>query len=170
MAGRKTISAKSGFTLMELVLVMLLMAVVAAVSAPNLRGFIAGRRSADTATEILAMARWARSQAISEGRVYQLNIDPSQGKVWVETVNPDGTTSETTSDIGAPLQLPGGGKLQIDSDLPRGDNGAQIARFYPTGRTEPGTIRLTDDRGTQFVIVCKSASESYHIAAPGEVQ
>jgi prepilin-type N-terminal cleavage/methylation domain-containing protein len=153
-----------GFTLMELVLVMLILAIVAAVSAPNLRNFIAGRRAGDTAAQIVALAQFARSQAIAEGRVYQLEIDTSSGMVSVSYRNAANEVQPAESDVGAPVRLPGTvGQLRMDSDLPVGDQGVHIAHFYPTGRVEPGSITVTDDRNQEVKIVCESPSENYHI-------
>lgn len=153
-----------GFTLMELVLVMLIMAIVAAVSAPNLKNFIAGRRAGDTAGQIVALAQFARSQAIADGRVYQLEVDTSGGTVSVTYMDASNQVQQTDRDPGAAVKLPGTvGQLRIDTDLPVSEKGVHVAHFYPTGRVETGTITITDDRNQQIEIVCESPSENYHI-------
>ncbi len=164
--GRNNFSTARGFTLMELVLVMLIMAIVAAIAAPNLRNFIAGRRVGDTATQIVSLAEYARSQAISEGRVYLLNIGTNS--VYVTYLDANNTEQTPPGDAGEPVRLPGvAGDLTIGSDLPRGDNGDQVAHFYPTGRTEMGTITITDKDNQQVNVVCLSISENYHVQMQG---
>jgi prepilin-type N-terminal cleavage/methylation domain-containing protein len=67
------------FTLVELVLVMVVIAVVAAMVMPSLSGTARGRRLGDTANQIVALARMARTQSVTEGKMYRLNIDPNGG-------------------------------------------------------------------------------------------
>lgn len=164
MTARRNNFSARGFTLMELVLVMLVMAIVAAFAAPNLRNFISGRHATDAASEILALATWARSQAISEGRMYQLNVDPSAGTVSVSAEDDTGAMQPVESTVVDPVVLPTGtGAVRMDTDLPAGDNGIPAAKFYPTGRVDPGSIHLTDDHNNVITITSDSASENYHI-------
>ncbi|HVX83365.1 MAG TPA: GspH/FimT family pseudopilin [Phycisphaerae bacterium] len=161
---RNNFKSGRGFTLLELVMVMFVIALVAAIAAPNLKGFISGRRAPDLASQIMAMAHYARSQAISEGRTYQLNVDTRVGEVSVTAEDDAGAQQPLQTSIGNALVIPQGpGGMRMECDLPQGDNTQQIARFYPTGRCDPGTIKLTDDRGVSYSITCESPSDSYHI-------
>src|SRR3972149_3661562 len=67
-----------GFTLLELILVMVILSTVLAMAAPSLRGFFASRQIQDAAAQILALTQFARSQAVSEGTTYRLNFDPDE--------------------------------------------------------------------------------------------
>ena len=64
-----------GLTLLELVLVMVIICTILAMAAPSLRGFFTSRETSDAAAQIVALTHLARSQAITEGRVYRLNLD-----------------------------------------------------------------------------------------------
>jgi type IV fimbrial biogenesis protein FimT len=81
----------SGFTLIELILVMVLLAVVIAISAPSLSRFFKSRSLDSEARRFMALTRHAQSRAVSEGvpmvlwletqqRAYGLNAD----KTFVE--------------------------------------------------------------------------------------
>ena len=59
-------STKSGFTLMELILVMFLLALIMTLSAPSLSRFVRGRNVGEESRRVLALTRYAREQAISE--------------------------------------------------------------------------------------------------------
>ena len=72
-----------GFTLLELVLVLVVLAIMAGIAAPTLRGFARGRNVPDAAAQLVTLTRWAHAQAIAEGRVYLLNLDPAGGKYWL---------------------------------------------------------------------------------------
>ena len=49
------------------------------------------------------------------------------------------------------------------------DQGAPYVEFEPGGRTDPATIHLSDALGHDVQVVCQSATEAFHILAPGEV-
>ena len=87
-AGRRR---SQGFTLIEMILVMALLAIVLAISAPSLSRFFKSRGLESEARRFLALTRHAHSRAVSEGvpmvlwletrqRLYGLNAD----KTFVE--------------------------------------------------------------------------------------
>ena len=87
-AGRQR---SQGFTLIEMILVMALLAIVLAISAPSLSRFFTSRGLESEARRFLALTRHAQSRAVSEGvpmvlwletkqRLYSLNAD----KTFVE--------------------------------------------------------------------------------------
>lgn len=78
----------AGFTLIELILVMAILAAVMAVSAPSLGRFFRGRNLDSEAYRLLALTRYAQERAVTEGipmilwfdipaRRYGLMADPS---------------------------------------------------------------------------------------------
>ncbi len=69
---------RAAFTLIELLLVMALMIIVIAVVAPSLSNFFRGRNLDSESRRFLALTRYARSRAISEGMPMVLWIDPEQ--------------------------------------------------------------------------------------------
>lgn len=75
---------RRGFTLLEVIIVLALLAVVAAMGAPKLSAELR-RRTTQTAIDQLATAHsLARATAIRYGRVAQLHIDASNTKFWVD--------------------------------------------------------------------------------------
>jgi prepilin-type N-terminal cleavage/methylation domain-containing protein len=65
-----------GFTLLELMVVLTLLAAVISLAAPRLAGFFAGRDVREEARRLLSLTRWARSEAISRGERLQVWFDP----------------------------------------------------------------------------------------------
>ncbi|HJP58924.1 MAG TPA: GspH/FimT family pseudopilin [Gemmatimonadaceae bacterium] len=75
---------RRGFTLLEVIIVLALLAVVAAMGAPRLSAALR-RRTTQTAVDQLATAQsLARATAIRYGRVAQLHIDASTKRFWVD--------------------------------------------------------------------------------------
>ncbi len=108
----------AGFTLLELILVMAIIAVLAAVLVPTLSAFATGRRTANAATMILGLSNYARSQAISQGAVYRLNFDANAGTVWL-TVQGDGGFQPPPGDYGDRYKLPEG--VRLSAEVTSGD-------------------------------------------------
>src|SRR6185503_3394053 len=75
----------SGFTLWELILVMVIITLALAMAAPSLGGWGRAAKLRDTGDQFLAVTRWARSQAIADAQIYRLNLDTSAGTYWLTT-------------------------------------------------------------------------------------
>ena len=71
-------ATKSAFTLIELILVLVLLAVVIAISAPSLSRFFRGRSLDSEARRLLALTRHAQSRAVSEGVPMVLWLETKQ--------------------------------------------------------------------------------------------
>ncbi|MGA2232651.1 MAG: prepilin-type N-terminal cleavage/methylation domain-containing protein [Tepidisphaeraceae bacterium] len=124
-----------GFTLIELLMVMIIISILTALVAPKLAGFAAGRGASYAATQIVALARYGRAQAIGEGRIYRLNVDPtSRPPTYWLTAQSDGQEfAPATGDYGKHYGLPDGVSMQ--TDFPTQKDGTYVA-FMPTGRVD----------------------------------
>lgn len=76
----------AGFTLVELVLVMLLLAVVLAFAVPSLSRFTGQRTLEDETARFLSLIRFARSEATSVGLPMMLWIDPQAQRYGMQTL------------------------------------------------------------------------------------
>src|SRR4051794_32735853 len=92
-----------GFTLIELILVLLILAIVAAMVAPTLRNYARGRDGPNTAAHIVTLANYGRARAIADGVVVRLNFDPTTARYWLtrQDVNdPSGAFVPLGDDMG----------------------------------------------------------------------
>jgi prepilin-type N-terminal cleavage/methylation domain-containing protein len=158
-----------GFTLMELVLVLVVIAICAAIAAPNLRGFAHGRTLPNTATALMTTARWCRVQALSDGVEYRLNLDSSAGRWWVTRDDGTGTNFTAVSDdLGREFTLPEGltiSDISFQSQITAYDAGVFIS-FRPGGRTDVAKITLSSDNFT-LSVSCDTPLGSYHVDPGG---
>ena len=76
--------ARAAFTLVELVLVMAILVVLLAVSAPALTRSARGRRLNGEAARLLALTEYARDEAISQGVPMIVWMEPDAGAFGVE--------------------------------------------------------------------------------------
>ncbi len=163
---RKYYSRKSsGFTLFELVMVLLVMAIIVGIVAPSISGFAHGRQSSDTADELVTLARLAQTQAISEGTIYRLNLDLKGGTYWISTQDAAGEHRIMTSS-GQTFQVPNDVQIQSDIAPDVSNKSLIVVHFYPNGRTEPGTFRLSNGHAV-IAVTCPSPSERYAVADSG---
>src|SRR5688500_960730 len=90
-ARRRSRRAAGGFSLLELVLVLVVLATIMALTVPQLRGFLTASGSRDTATQVVALARYARAKAAAEAVTYRLSFDDTAGEYWLSADAGDGS-------------------------------------------------------------------------------
>lgn len=163
---RRHASQRAGFTLLELILVMVILCVVMAMAAPSLRRMWASSGQDNAAAQMVALANWARMQSINEGRIYRLNIDEAKGEYWL-TAQEEEEFVELRSEFGRVFVLP----QEVRSKIQRDDQaGGQWIAFHPTGRTEVATIVLTGKQDEETRVGCLSPTELFKVIQSDEEQ
>ena len=153
-------SRSSGFTLIELILVMLIVVVVMAVTAPSMRDFLYGRKTANAVNQIVSLAHHGRSKAIVEGRTYRMSLEAASGTFWLDAQD-GGDFKELGTESGQRFDLPEGTKAAWV--IPEGGEPREFVRFYADGRCEPGTLTITGSQGEKIELGAPSESELWHV-------
>jgi len=148
------------FTLLELVLVMVIICALLGAAAPSLRGFFVSRRTDDAARQIVSLTRLARSQAVAQGRVHRLNFNRA-GRAYFLTAQRQGAFEQLRSSLGTPFRLPE--EVRLEMTVPGAPGGRRYVEFFPDGRTEPATIRLTDMKGGVIEVSCAAPTEPFTV-------
>lgn len=156
----------SGFTLLELIMVMVIISTLLAIASPSLKGFFSSRRIHDAASNILSLLKLARSQAITEGRSYRLNLDVEKGSYWLTAVE-GGVFNELKTEFGSTFILPDDTSIEFEKEN-SDDSVEKYIQFYPEGRAQPGLIKLTDRHGDVVEIMSSSPLERYRVIIPEE--
>jgi len=180
---------RRAFTLLELLLVLVVLAVIVAMAMPMMRGMSAGRGAEECAGQMLALAHYARSQAIAEGVPYRLNIDPTQGTYYLTRFFSDPLDASAAPgyyplgvEMGAVFVAPPDVTLEWDGAfmsmqlqqavatgqiLPeKWPNDVPFVELTPSGRTDPCLIRVVDRGGDVTELVCPSATETIRLIRP----
>jgi type II secretion system protein H len=163
--------ARSGFTLLELTVVLLILGLAAALIAPRLSGSFGRVRLKAATRDLAALCRFARAQAITGHAVLEVVVDRQTNQYWLR--GPDWIVSRlsgvdrapTAEDPEQPWQarlrqarvraLPAGVRLKsviLDLGPLREDERGAIA-FFPQGGSTGGEIWLGDEQGRGYRIV-----------------
>jgi type II secretion system protein H len=145
----------AGFTLIEILLVMVLMAMVAVLALPNFSNSYKQMRWDQAVGDLVYGMRYAQSRAVSQGQIVRLVFDEEQQSYWLEELPPDqeeGTDQEfqrVTGSLGRVQKLPEG----VEVNLPAGS-----VRFFPDGTIERLTIELKQGKPWNLYSVCQKIS------------
>ena len=91
LSGTLTTTGTPGFTVTELLLVLVLIGVLSAISMPALKGFTATRRLKASAYTLRSLLTFARDMAITDRAAYLVVFNLDNGQYWLassETFNP----------------------------------------------------------------------------------
>lgn len=164
-----TTSRRRGFTLIELSVVILVLALVVSIVVPNVMAMIAGRRSKNFLSDVRTFSVRARNQAIDTGQTMVLAANGSEHGL---TISADTTTTTTNStnanatanavtstDPIANLALPNGTTLQTFKIGTQDSNeGEWKIHFYPDGRSDGGGFEIVQGGLTYSWIVAQDGS------------
>ena len=99
--------ARHGFTLIEMIVVLIVIAVIAGLTAPAMMRMAAPEVDASDAAPVAGLLRAARRQAIEGGSVVTLILDPEEARYRADTSGPRGSgrLSEGPISIGEDVTL-----------------------------------------------------------------
>lgn len=131
---RKCLLRSPGFTLLELILVLLIMGVAAALVGPAVGSRLLRADARRTAVQVRATMDVMRVRAIRSAQEEVLVVDPQENSYWREG---GGAAVEVS---------PESGILSARSRMVR-ENGQVEFHFYPDGTNSGGAIRVEQGRG-----------------------
>lgn len=102
------VTPKRGFTMIEAIIVVAVVAVLAATGGPHISAALQSRTSASAADQFVLVHSLARATALRYGRVAQLHVDAPTNRFWVD-VDTSGGGSGQRATIGYVRNLTGDG-------------------------------------------------------------
>ena len=168
----------SGFTLLELLVVLVLISILSALLAPRVGNSIRNMTLTGAAQKIAASLRYARSRAVSEKETYvavldfkksSLSILTAQGSAGVKTAKRSIDAKEKSSRLKV-YDLPGGVQLaKTKSGEDEADSGLFPIFFFPNGSTSGGWIVLRNDVGKRCSIEVDVITGAVRLGDPGQI-
>lgn len=161
MSARDARHLPHGFTLLELVLVLLILSVALAAVASSLHGWSRGAKVRDASEQFLAVTRWARTQAISQATTYRLNVDPRNNTYFL--TQQDGQQFvNVRNDFGQVFGVPDGFRIVMTDDQ---QQPLEAVDFLPTGRARTARVRIEHPQdGDGITLECLSPAEGFRVA------
>ena len=137
-------AGKRGFTLVEMMIVIAVLAIIAAIAAPNFQTYMAQRRLNGAARLVMTDLMDARMKAVSENNQFKVFfLDTHQYKV-LDDENNNGTEDTGETSV----------TKDIQSDYPGVTLSASAHPiFYPRGTAWGTTVTLTNTSGSKSVSV-----------------
>jgi len=129
-----------GFTLIELVVVMVIIAIGALLLVPNLGAWLPNFRLRSATRDIVSTMRAAQMKAVSHNAQYRVNLDEAEIGVARSYILQHHSGGVWVND-GALQTLPDGVTLNIDQ-LPAGR-----VMFNPNSTSSAGSVTLQNRRG-----------------------
>lgn len=154
-----------GFTLVEMTVVILLVAVLAGMTIPMLAGAAASTHLKEQAYALLTAARYARDYAVTHRVDCRLTIDSTAGQFALQRQDIDATGAQTFVSIGLgwgrPVVLAGNvrfGRVQISPADGRPEN--SWITFRPAGQADAALVEITDGRWTYTLLVVPASGRA----------
>jgi len=130
---------QKGVTLIELVVVFVIIAIAAALTTPNIGGWMANYRLRSSTRDIVSTMRVAQLKAISNNLRYQISFDIPNRRYILQYQN-----TGTWINEGAVQTLPTG--VQFNTTF------GNIASFFPDSTSSNGNVILNNTKGTTKTI------------------
>ncbi len=146
---------RQGFTLIELIVVMVLISLLMVFAAPRLHKFSFQDTSRKASMRILATVRQLKERAVTDQQHYILHVDASGDRAWItsEAMTDDEQISVESEN---PVALPDDTDIQevLYPEHTSYESDDYQVHFYPAGYSDPAIIHLAWDEDTRqsFVI------------------
>lgn len=154
--------SRGGFTLIELLLVLALLTLVVSAVVPNFSKFSIGRQAKYTSTQFLALTRYARSAAISEGRIHRINFDNTS--FWITVDDGSGNFIPLQNEYGKKYELPS--TVKMDLDIQPKDDVGTVLDFAPDGLSDVGRVSFTSANGDVTAVASEAPSDLFRVVDP----
>ena len=134
----------SGFTLLELMIVVLLLTVMLGFSVPNFRNMLPKDDLKACVRKLVSATRQVRQASISQGRVYNIHFDMHGSRFWIT----HSAMSKSEAEISEQRSFDLGTGIYIeDIRFPIERNtktNHSILRFFPQGYADQAMVVLKD--------------------------
>ena len=134
----------TGFTLIELALVGVLILVIIAGSMPLFRKTFRGLELENSARNIAKIVRYGQERAIVEANTFKINFDFDKKIYWLTQLDKGEFKKIKNERFGEIFSIPEA--IAIEGDK-------KTAIFYPDGRSEKLDIKLTSGGESSYVTV-----------------
>ena len=173
---------RTGFTLMELMVVIVIIGIMTAMMIPEMKGTFQDALLRSTSRELINVFDLAYSRAVSLNQLRRVRLDEKSGRYLVEKqvvengqenfVPADdvpGNKGELDSRIAVEFHPPGEISSDASTETEASDSGNALPvggvaiSFYPDGTADGGDITLRDREGFRLMLHINPVTASVHV-------
>ncbi len=145
--GKSPIHLQEGFTLIELIIVLIVLAAVLTITFPRMEAFFSGSYLKSTSRRLIGTIRYLHDRSATTGKRLRLCYDLDENKYWIEEENEEGEFEEVKTVLGRREALPEGIKF-LDIIIPEGkiSSGQTFTLFFPKGYVTKSIIHLQNEK------------------------
>jgi len=151
-----------GFTLLELILVALVLAVLLGGALPQFRQRWVGLQVERVAFELAQSLRAARALAVTQGTPVAWIWDPDDREVWLGTPQDGGAVVPVPGRLGRPRALPDRVTLVVLQEA----QPVERVSFFPDGTSQPTELRVGHEDIVRYSIDVYQATGRVLLKAP----
>jgi type II secretion system protein H len=148
---------RQGYTLVEILVVLLIISVMSAMVLPRVAGHINSIKLRTAAQKTVAILRYARDLATSERTIYTVTLDPDKKRIVFFRAK-NRKTGYPPSEKHVPekktYNLPDGVRFEkfITPGEEKRRQGLQKVLFFPNGSSSGGKIIFSNTKGQRYLI------------------
>lgn len=159
---------RAGFTLIELILVMIVVFTIATVVAPRMSDFFPSFRLKKTMEHLYAWTRKAKADAATLGLRERLILDPNSRKYWIEfeprPFKEPGKFSMVGGSWGEEV-LPDGISFESmeGTEMDPVHGSCRYIEFRPDGTSKDATVVVVNDRSDRKTLKVEGATSKVYL-------
>jgi len=136
-----------GFTLIELIIVLIVLSAILVIAFPRMEAFFSGGYLKSTSRRLIGTIRYLYDRSATTGKRLRLCYDLDENEYWIEEENEEGEFEELKTVLGRKETLPEGIKF-LDIITPEGkiNSGQTFTFFSPKGYVTKSSIHLQNEK------------------------
>lgn len=139
---------KTGFTLLELLVVVLIISISLGLTTPIFRKTFSNIQLTSISSEVLSLMRYAHERAIVEKAILRFNLSEDGKTFWLTKKRADEEIfDKLNGKFGREFTLPK--DLKIESKI-------EAVDFYPDGEIDESVIEISNSEGKAITVVTKA--------------
>lgn len=151
-----------GFTLIELIVVIVIIAVASALVMPSMRSGLSGVRLEAKGRDLATLCRFARTLAVGEQRVYRIRIEKEKNSIFLTDAYHEKVRSfDLTREI------------MLEAFKYEGEESREpivFLNFYPNGRADEAELVLKNKQGREVIVKTDVLTGTAKLVIPREQQ
>jgi len=138
---------EKGFTLIELIIVLIVLSAILVITFPRMEAFFAGGYLRSTSRRLVGNIRYLHDRSATTGKRYHLCYNLDENEYWIEEENEEGEFEELKTVLGKREALPEGITF-LDIVTPEGkiNSGQTLTLFFPKGYVTKSIIHLQNEK------------------------